>query len=931
MALLAGVLHAAAVFAQEQPPPQGLDALTDDALMNELASRGLNSLLERAFEVNNVPEAERQGRRTLIALSRLSDPSAKLTIVQRQRLVAEIVKGIEQALPSLNDPQLLMRQAFVLITQGVERDVNTLEYWGENPRTQATLRPIVQSVIKILIKCAERARAESERVANQITAPNSPAIAKYEELEKLAATAEYTRHMVQYYLALSIDPASPDRKRVAAESIEYLKQFDVPENPDRAIVRNRMAKLAMTQGDFDAARKLFASVIADPGDPKPTVAQQYEARYFSAVTELLARNAPAARKDLAELEAWQSANLPSDKSARDGAMAAAAMLRYRILGLEAELARDTAAKAQANDQAVAVLMELLAERPDLRGIIYEQLLPKLEDRTDLKNVEPLLLRALVSRGEQELQRAKEDPPDATALERAIDAAREVLRRKGQAGIDGQMIDASSLLIPFFLEKLGRKAEAAEAFVEYAGQARRSNPKNATLALDNAQALIGELRADPETRDQSAVTRAYERFLPLAIAAPFERREFAFEYARRLQLNGKPAEAIEYYRAVPASDKRSLEARFLQLVALKQVVDDAPTGAPARAEALTQIQPLADEVNAEAAKRNERSMLVRTSLLAADLARREQKDAARALKLLAGFEGAVKGVANAESMVNEAMYIRVQSYMALEQYTQATQELVKLLNKTEGGQGAQIVYNLLEKLNADFDRAQQAGDRAAMKVLARNRAQLSGFLVDWASNNPDPGIRKFTYRYRVFDAETQRRAAELEDDPAARQSGLNLALQRYQALQSAENLALYKAAIDPKLAGDPNLFDPQVALGIALIHYDLGNWKDATAGFSRLLVTRKIGTAVNLVEDNGQQKLVDNDQYWEVILKLTRCNQKLGTGIEESKNYLKLQYITWGPRVGGKRWKQQYEALRTELIPDFNPEEAAPPTTVPAGT
>jgi hypothetical protein len=266
-----------------------------------------------------------------------------------------------------------------------------------------------------------------------------------------------------------------------------------------------------------------------------------------------------------------------------------------------------------------------------------------------------------------------------------------------------------------------------------------------------------------------------------------------------------------------------------------------------------------------------------------------------------------------------MYIRVQSHMGAEQYTQATAELVKLLSKTEGGQGAQIVYNLLEKLNADFDRAQEANDRAAMKALAKSRAQLSGFLVDWAANNPDANIKKFTYRYRVFDAETQRRAAELEDDPAARQAGMKLALQRYQLLQSPENLALYKSSLDAQAAADPDLFDPQIVLGIGLIQYELADYQSAAAAFSRLITTRKLGQAVYTVEDNGQQKVVDNDQYWEAILKLIRCNQKLGTGIEESKSYLKLQYITWGERVGGRKFKAQYEALRQELIPDFKPE------------
>ncbi|HEY7090923.1 MAG TPA: hypothetical protein VH518_22695, partial [Tepidisphaeraceae bacterium] len=471
---------------------------------------------------------------------------------------------------------------------------------------------------------------------------------------------------------------------------------------------------------------------------------------------------------------------------------------------------------------------------------------------------------------------------------------------------------------------GTKAAAADAFVDYAQQFKQSNPKNATLALDNAQALIGELRGNADTREDPAVLRAYEKFLPIAIAEPFNRKEFAFEYARRLQLNGKAKDAIAYYHMVPADDKRALDARFLELVALKQRIDDEPSNTPDRAQVLAQIQTLADEVNKQAAQKNQKSMLVRTSLLAADLARREQKDPQRALQLLGNFEDSVKGLPNADKLVNEAMYVRVQSYMAQEKYTDATQELVKLLNKTEGAQGAQIVYNLLEKLNADFDRAQAAGDRDAMKRLAKNRAQLSGFLVNWAANNKDPNISKFTYRYRVFDAETQRRAAELEDDARIREAGMKTALQRYQALQTPENLTLYKNSLDPQSAADPNLFDPQVTFGISLIQYDLGDYQQAAAGFSKLLTSRKLGTALITSSDSGEEQITDNDQYWEAILKLIRSNQKLGTGIEEAKSYLKQQYITWGDRVGGKKWKSQYDALRAELIPDFQVEAATKP-------
>jgi hypothetical protein len=920
---------------------EGLEGYSDDALMNELATRGLDSLLDRAFEVNNVPEAQRSARRSMLALSRLSDPNARISAAERQQIITDVVKGIDAALPSMNDPNLLMRQAFVLITQAIEPEINTLEYWGTNPRTQGAVRPIVETAMRLLERCATLAREQGEALANRITSPNSPQIARFEELERLQATAEYTRNMVAYDLALALDAASPRRRQVASDALEYLQQFNVPENPDRAIVRNRMAKLAMVLGDYDNARRLFASVVTDTAQPRPTVAQFYEAQYFTAVTELLARNADAAQAGLNELLSWQQSFLPRDEQTRKGAEAAAAMLQYRIHALRAQLAVNPQEKQQSDDAAVAVLMQLLAQRPDLRSTIYDQLLPKIGEQTDLKTVEPLLLRALVSKGEQEIQRPASQQVDQKILQQAMDAASEIVRRGVGEGIDAQMADAASLLIPFFLDRLGQKPAAASGFLDYVEKHKLDNRANATLALDNAQALIGQLRADPMMRENADVTRAYERFLPLAIAAPFDRKEFAFEYAQRLQLNGKPAEAIAYFHQVPADDKRALNARFLELVAIKQELDDAPSNAPARAVMLADIQRLADEVNKAATaalaqspsadqQTAARSMLVRTSLLAADLARREQKDPQRAIRLLQDFEGAVQGLPNADSLLNEAMYVRVQSYMAAEQYTQATQELVKLLNKTQGAQGAQIVYNLLQKLNADFDRAAADNDRPAMRSLAKNRAQLSGFLVNWAAENKDPNIKRYTYRYRVFDAETQRRAAELEEDPQARRQGLQTALQRYQALESEENRALYRAALDAG-SSDTAAYDPQVTLGIALINYDLGNFEAAADGLSTLLNARRLGTPLMTVIDNGQERVIDNDQYWEALLKLIRSSEKLNRNLEEARSYLKLQYITWGPHVGGKKWKSEFEQVRQQLIPDFDVSDltVSPSTTAPA--
>jgi len=229
------------------------------------------------------------------------------------------------------------------------------------------------------------------------------------------------------------------------------------------------------------------------------------------------------------------------------------------------------------------------------------------------------------------------------------------------------------------------------------------------------------------------------------------------------------------------------------------------------------------------------------------------------------------------------------------------------------------------------------------VLADNRAQLSGFLVDWARKNQDPGIRKYTYRYAVFDAAAHHTAASLEEDPARRKAALQAALKVYRNLESPESVALYQATLPPDSA-DRNSPDPAVSLGIGLIAYDLGDYAEAQRRLGQLLTDRKLGTPqIAQADAAGETKLVENDQYWEATLKLMRSNLALAAANPQDPQhqaakaqtiaYLKQLYIQWGRDVGGKKWSPEFEALRKELIPDFNPDElaATQPASQPATT
>ncbi|HZO06868.1 MAG TPA: hypothetical protein VFB52_10815, partial [Solirubrobacterales bacterium] len=435
---------------------------------------------------------------------------------------------------------------------------------------------------------------------------------------------------------------------------------------------------------------------------------------------------------------------------------------------------------------------------------------------------------------------------------------------------------------------------------------------------------------------------------IAIAPPFNRTEFAFEWARRLQLNGKAKEAIEFYRMVPDTDKRKLSARFYEMVAIQQQLDTPSTAGVDRPKLVGQIQALAAEVKKGATaalaaaqsdqeKLANRSLLVRTTLLASDIARREQKDPKKTLELLADFEKQAEGLPNQAELLGSVLFARVQSHMALGNTNEATATLVTLLKARPGGEGATIVFNLLEKLNADLDRARAAGDVEQMKVLANNRAQLSGFLVDWAKNNADENIRKFTYRYSVFDAATKHLAADLEADAAARKAGLEKALALYESLQSEENTKLYHSTLPPTAsAADRSAPDPAVSLGIGLIAYDLGNYPESQKRLGQLLTDRKLGAPMTETIENGEPKVVENDKYWEATLKLLRSNVAIGGDAKtQSENYLKQLYIRWGEQVGGTKWKPQFVKLKQELIPTFDPNtepvDSTPATTEPTAT
>src|SRR2546430_363142 len=342
---LTGILAACGL---PQPAPQsgaGLDSLTDDKLMNELAVRGLSNLLDRAFEVNKVPQSEQESRRAILALQTLTDPTKKLPAKDRQELVSKVAAGIEQVLPKMRDPETLLAQANVLIAEGVTRDVNTLEYWGENLTVMSQLRPIAQAVGKIFDRAAQLANDQLNALSAQANPNNAQLMGRLEKADQLQNLATYSARMNDYAIALSIDPADPQRAKIAEGAIAYLSTLDTEDQPVRPYVHVTIAKLNIVKGDYAAARKAFDDMLKPEFKPASGFGFSYEARYFRAVNEILDKKPDAAKKAMADLLAWQQKTPPPDPKLVGQMSAAASMLEYRIDSLQADMVADAKAKA----------------------------------------------------------------------------------------------------------------------------------------------------------------------------------------------------------------------------------------------------------------------------------------------------------------------------------------------------------------------------------------------------------------------------------------------------------------------------------------------------------------------------------------------------------------------------------------------------------
>ena len=913
--------------------PVNLAQLTDVALFDDLAWRGLDSLLPRALDSANATADQRQAAAALLNLRQFSDRVSRMTARQRQQALLDIAAGIDKYLPDATDPQTLIEQAESLVAVGVDLDVNTLEYWGGDAQLQAAVLPVAQTVQRMFGRARDLSGHKADLLAIQITDPQSPAAVQWSAMNALNTRATYDLYMSAYYVVMTAD-SSASRTRAAYDAIANLKTFDDPSLEVQSDLHLRLGKMYLATGDFPQAQAMFDTLTAQPPTLKkpPTLAQRYQAYYFSAVAELLALKPDRAQTKLDSLRQWLGDQKPPEAT-RTAADAVAAILQFRIDAAIAAQAVKPEDRARANAASVKVLQDLLKAQPSLRPLILARLVDRMSDNADLATMDTLLLEAVVQKGQAVAATAAEPTtaPSLTAdqaaiVSRALAAAQSILKRPDA---DRQTVQDMSLVIGALLEKLGRDAEAATSLLDFVQH--DPNAVDAERALNEATRLVFLMYR--QTPDQPAVQETLDRVYTLSLAAPFRRYEFAYDYARRLQKSRRFADAIAFYDLVPRQDPNWLDAQFLTTVAMKQELDD-----PARNLATTQRAALvADVLDHAAAVRDSAAKMLaaatqpadrqrmaaivaKVALIGADMAHRLDKDPHKVLDQLAGFEDTIKGLDGGGELLKQALSLRVQANIALGNNTEAANQLIDYLKTAGGAQGADMVRGLLILLGDDLDRAQASGDLTAARKIADDRATLSDFLVDWAAHNPDAKVKRIAYQYAVYDANAHRVAASLLPDPAKRADALASAMTKYRELQSADSVAAYKASLDPAGGIDANYPDPLVSLGIGLIAFDQQDWKLAQSTLGQLLYDRKLGGATIIQNDPATNSDIqaDNDTYWEAVYKLLESDITLAksgdtsTSIAYVANYLQGLEVLWQDKTGGRKWHAQFEALRAEI-------------------
>jgi hypothetical protein len=883
----------------------GLDHLNEESVMEYLASNNLETLLNRDFTNFNIPESERDQKRALIELGQLND--FRGTIAARRALALKVAKGLDALLPKATNPDTVLQQAFDLTQAGITPTVTAMEYFGENPVNQADLKPVAETAKKLYEKVMvlDQAKLDAMLAGIKDMAQFNAVQPVMNKLRNQKLIAEFSDNLqASYALCISLAKNDPQRKKLAEDTIKYLRDFDTPQSGLQPGVRVQIGKLQLLEGDPAAAKATFDSLLdpKNPTTPPPSVQNQNDARYFGIVALIQSKKLNDAEKAIPDLENWQTATyMPTLRSTSDqnSVKASLSMLKFRLYSAQSDLANIDADKKEKNDKAIDVLAELIKSQDsrDLKDLVFDQLIDRIPAEPDYKTLNPLILIALEEQGISEVVKPDDAPVDEKKLNRAIDAARELVSRKGQPGVDAAAASRAAQFIAYAYDRLKEGKQAATAFMDFAASDQTDMAK-ANDAMHKAARWVFKLhKSDPEgSRD------LYDRFLPMAINPPFNRREFAFGYGALLFSTNDYKNAAENFAKVPKTSKNYNDAQKMQLLALDLQLTDSNMTAADKEKNANEIIELArniDSLLTNATTTDDKAKyadwVVLADGVAADVARSVLKKPDESLEILTGYENRIAGAKDPQSAHINALKLRVSDYLDLKKVDDAVNTVVALL-KENPEKGQDLMFDVLKTVEHEKDIATEL---VAKRDLAAAKATLSDFVVEWATKKNDSQLAT----YQLYAADAKREAAELAQDPRVKQAGLQEALRDYTLLNSRKPNDAY-------------------TLGIGLTQYDLGNYKEAMKALGSLVTGNKVGQPMMTMNVGGVEKQVDNPQYWECnykdcrsVVEVYKQNRNDPTAQQDLKltgQWVGALFISNGSHTGGTTYHDDFIALKNEI-------------------
>lgn len=902
------------------------DTAAEDRLMGTLASREMDSLLTYYFEKHHITPERQDVVKSIVAWREMGN--ANLPAARRRQLISAGIKGLANFLNSTKDTEALMNRAGQLIEYGMKGQINQIEYFGPSATLQTELNDSAEAVMKMLDKAIEECEAQENQVLVGQTRPSPALLQKWQTLDDRLNSARWTRAFSSYALVLSLDPADARRKDIADAALTFLAEYEKPEYQREVSVKTQMAKLMMVKGDTPGAVAKLNEALAVKTIDK---LGQYEARFYITLANLLGKREAESIQSLADLQKWIGENLPAND--QKAVSAGVGLLEYRIDELRSDLAKDDAAKKQFAEAGEAALSRVMKENPKLEPIIKKMLLAKLPADADISKLDTVLLRSLEAKGVDEVLRAKDGEADdkgKPVLIQAIKAAAELQKRVGQPNVTDDVIDEASFLEPVFYAKLGKNAETVEESLDYLKN-HGKDPERKRNAMANALTSVDVLRKSPESTS-AKVSDLINRTWQLAVNAGM--KEYTFVYGKRLFDENKFKEAAAILKQVPENHPAITHARFYELSALEQLLDEKGMEGAARQALVENIQRLAADVNkridADLAKAEEkqkprlRFYQVSAILLSADLMQKELKDNAGVVKLLEGFEEKAKGLPREDKLEGTALHLRVNAYMALNRTQDAVEEVKKLV--ANGGTGAaNILFTMIGQMDDAYTKAKVNGDKAAMQQNSGAQVALITALID---QTKDESIKN---KYEQWKADLLLRAASNEDDATKKSGYLAEAQKTYIKLMG--------------LATDGTAQYDSMRYKLALISYELKDYKKVQQELGQLISDGKLGRPV-IDEVNpvtNEISFKDNGVYWEGVLRYMQANYELSktdnspqlqAAVKDSGEKLKSMYIDRGKNVGGDRLRDEYAKLKADLLPGWDETKAMAatqpaPTTKPA--